>query len=394
MRIRSRAVRISFVFLFGFGLTGMIAAPCGRDHGREAGLDNQGSPGHTEGKWKIYRNERWGFCVAYPSGWSLLEGFDGAGMSATPPQQTGVTKGTRISAGALPNQLLGMTSGPPRTLEQNFEIDLRAHRESGDRDVQVLLERRISFSGLLALTTAMRWTDPTRGLRWFEETLWIMKKEAVYTVELRCPPAEMPRLEAIHEKMVKTLALDCQAAEPALDSRRSGSGGQVRWWTTYRNGNYSFSLRFPAQDWTLYVGEDGNGMRLTPKDATLFRLPPEIGAGGAVGQPNGKGKCCETLEEDFQSILEAMRQGPDPAQNLVVLSKKRTGPLGLPAIVSSVRYRNASGGVWLDNEILIHTRDDGTAYHLGLRCSPDDLPVLMPLFNKIVATFRIPGPRA
>jgi len=135
-------------------------------------------------------------------------------------------------------------------------------------------------------------------------------------------------------------------------------------------------------------------MLLTPRGKPNFRLPPAIGGGGGVGQPSAADEHrCRTLEEDFEFFLNAIRKRPSPrTQDLAVLSKTRVAVQGLPAIQSTIRYRNSFGEAWFDEEILIHTRDDGINYHLELHCSPDDLAVLLPLFDEVVATYRILGP--
>jgi hypothetical protein len=160
-------------------------------------------------QWATYRNQRWGFCIGYPAGWMLREGFDGAGMSASPQPEGGTLGKSVVSAGASANQLVDLTSGPPRTLEQNFEIDLDGLRESHPEHLEVLEERRAKFSDLPALVTVTRWIEPTNDITWVEETLWILKNQVIYAVELKCPRSELRRLEPILKKMTKTLVLHC-----------------------------------------------------------------------------------------------------------------------------------------------------------------------------------------
>ena len=168
-----------------------------------------------------------------------------------------------------------------------------------------------------------------------------------------------------------------------------------RRWRTYRNANYNFSLRYPAHGWSKYEGFDQNGVSLRPLDKSRFHLPPEIGVGGAVGQPSDADETrSRNLEEDFQFGLDALKEYGH-ARNLVVLSKASTTIQGRRAIVSTTRYEHSSTGyIWFHKEILIHTEDDSPTYHLELYCSPDDAPVLVPLFDNISKTFRILGPPA
>lgn len=176
---------------------------------------------------------------------------------------------------------------------------------------------------------------------------------------------------------------------------RSPSSIRNATWKTYRNAHYNFALRYPADKWSEYEGFDRNGVDLTPRDKSKFQLPPEIGAGGAVGQPSDADEArSRNLEEDFQFRLDVLKEYGH-TRNLVVLSKVPTRVQGLSAIVSTIRYEDSSNGqVWLEKDILVHAEDDSPTYHLGLRCSPDDAPVLLPLFDKISNTFRILGPPA
>jgi hypothetical protein len=166
-------------------------------------------------------------------------------------------------------------------------------------------------------------------------------------------------------------------------------------WKAYENAHYNFAFRYPADGWSRYEGFDRNGALLTPRDKDKFRLRPEIGAGGTVGQPSDNDETrSRNLDEDFQFGLEAIKEGGH-GRNLIVLSKVTMKVQGLPAIENTFRYEESpTGHIWFNKEILIHSDGDSPTYHLSLRCSPDDAPVLVPLFDKISKTFRILGPPA
>jgi len=177
-------------------------------------------------------------------------------------------------------------------------------------------------------------------------------------------------------------------SQGATSSERTG-------WKTYQNVNYNFSFEYPARTWSLTVGLDGNGVDLTPIDKSLFHLPPEIGAGGSVGQPSDADENrSRNLDEDFQSYLHALDGGYSRAQNITVVSRKSLLLQGFPAIVSTISFERPTGRLWFNKVILIHTKDDSTTYHLGLTCSPDDVSSLTPIFDQIVNSYLILGPRA
>ena len=163
----------------------------------------------------------------------------------------------------------------------------------------------------------------------------------------------------------------------------------------YRNDNYNFSFQYPAGDWLVREGSNMSGASLTPREKSKFRQSPEIGVGGAVGQPSDADpNRVQILEEDMQSRLAAMKEYGH-ARNLVVLSKKSMRIQGLPALMSTDKYQDsATGLLWFDKQILVHTSEDSTSYHLDLHCSPGDAAILLPIFDRIVLSFRILGPRA
>src|SRR5579871_2374441 len=175
---------------------------------------------------------------------------------------------------------------------------------------------------------------------------------------------------------------------PIIVSPQSTGQNEAQW-KTYRNPNYNFSFRYPVKEWTTYEGFDRNGVDLTPRGKNKFHLPPEIGAGGAVGQPSDADeRRKQTLDEDFQFRLDVLKEYGH-ARDLIILSKQVTEIQGLPAIVSTVRYENSlNGQIWFSKDILIHSKDDSANYDIGLYCSFDDAPVLTILFDRIAQTFR------
>ncbi len=173
----------------------------------------------------------------------------------------------------------------------------------------------------------------------------------------------------------------------------AGAKKELRW-KTYFNERFNFSVDYPP-GWSLQEGGNRAGMDLKPMDKAKFHLIPEMGAGGAIGQPSKVDeRCCQTLEEQFEENLAALREYGH-GRNIIVVSKKNVEVQGLPAIDSSIRYEDSStGGAWFDRTILIHARDNGLSYNVELRCSPPDVEALMPLFDRMRKSFRILGPPA
>ena len=164
-------------------------------------------------------------------------------------------------------------------------------------------------------------------------------------------------------------------------------------WKTYKNNNYQFTFEYPAKGWTLYEGEDRNGVAIYASDSGEFHQRPQLGAGGHIGQSSHVDeKRPQTLEEDFQSQLKTMSDYGH-AKELQVLSRKSRELQGLKGIESTVQYKDPpTGDIWIYRSVLLHTSNNRLTYDLMLTCSPKDMHTLMPLFEKMIRTFRILGP--
>src|ERR1700730_12254249 len=82
--------------------------------------------------WTDYKNQRWGFCIAYPPNWSHDEGVNKAGISVFPPQDGPGGLWSQISVGAL---LAGRSNGHLLTLEESITGGDDIRRESGETDL-------------------------------------------------------------------------------------------------------------------------------------------------------------------------------------------------------------------------------------------------------------------
>lgn len=168
-------------------------------------------------------------------------------------------------------------------------------------------------------------------------------------------------------------------------SATSSAAGRPKW-KTYHNTRFNFSVKYLASKWSMYEGFNGSGIQLKPIDSKSFQEPPEMGVGGAVGQPSGDiDSPPQNLKQHFQSLLDAMT-GEGHVRHLVVLSKENATIAGLPALVSTIQYEPPSGiETVFTKVILIHAPDDATTYDLTLSCSPTDVSTLAPLFDRMVS---------
>jgi len=163
----------------------------------------------------------------------------------------------------------------------------------------------------------------------------------------------------------------------------------------YCNKHFNFAFQYPAQ-WSIYNGFDGNGVSIYPPSIEKGVWRSTISVGGSIGQPSEVDSVhLQTLQEDYESRVRAMRVGPASVRNIKVVSREVTTVESLPAIISTVEFdRGNPNQSWVLKQILIHSRDDRVSYHLSLMCKPKDLPVLTQSFTEVVETFRILGPPA
>ncbi|HEX2713530.1 MAG TPA: hypothetical protein VHM88_15115 [Candidatus Acidoferrales bacterium] len=96
-----------------------------------------------------------------------------------------------------------------------------------------------------------------------------------------------------------------------------------------------------------------------------------------------------TLDEDYDKELQALRE-VFHGREVRTLTKTRSYTQGLPTLTVAAEFRDGiSGADWYHREILIHSINDGEAYHLGLICRKSEVPAFLPLFEAMAPTFRV-----
>lgn len=163
-----------------------------------------------------YRNERWGFCISYPSGWSADEATNKAGIEVNAPPS--LHPRATITVGALPNQ--------PKTLDDPAAPDtgdwmslddvvrrqldaLRAYLpEPAGKSVRLIRRQRTEFGGVPAISTEVAYVEGrTEKL---DETLWFIKEHAVYSLVLKCDRASRSKYEPVFKRVVGSFRAGCK----------------------------------------------------------------------------------------------------------------------------------------------------------------------------------------
>jgi hypothetical protein len=156
-----------------------------------------------------YHNERWGFCIAYPSILLPYEGVNKAGVSLTYPSDRHGRN--PITVGALPNMESSSEPGRQMTLEENADSDF-ASIGDGEvpplRNVRVVSKKEILLAGIPALRMQVTYTR--QGVERMEDTIYAIKDHAVYSLELKCRLRDRTQYEETFRSVMESFQWGCR----------------------------------------------------------------------------------------------------------------------------------------------------------------------------------------
>jgi len=174
-------------------------------------------------------------------------------------------------------------------------------------------------------------------------------------------------------------------------------------WKTLRNDKYNICIQYPAARFMVFAGASGDGVSIVPKGLAQRARPlpwpdpyPGFGFGGWIVQPKGLSEPDiagptrpRTLQEDYEELLQAARDQWH-LRHIKIVRKKRIYTQGLPALDVAIEFNyGASGTTWYYREMLVHTPNDSEAYHVSLVCQVSELKNLLPVYEKMAASFRL-----
>jgi hypothetical protein len=191
--------------------------------------------------------------------------------------------------------------------------------------------------------------------------------------------------------------LACHAAAAPQNLRPAKKDGGNEAWEQLRIPKYGICIEYPSDEWAVLGGTSGDGVSLVRKgETTRWPALTGMGFGGWSVQTRAHvprpGKFAGgpplTLEEDLKSLLKAGEEAYH-AQGTRILSEKESYTEGLPTLTAVVEFKEGKTGTLLYyREVLMHTTDNRIAYHVDLTCRRESLPTLLPIFQRVVATFR------
>jgi hypothetical protein len=156
-----------------------------------------------------YKSKRWGFCIAYPSRLLPYEGVNKAGVSLIAPEDHHGSN--PITIGALPNMESPSDPGRQMTIEEDAASDLDSIGDGSPLPptrIRVMSKKEIVLSGVKALR--MRVTYTQHGVARMEDTVYVIRDNALYTLELRCGLGERALYEATFRSIIQSFQWECK----------------------------------------------------------------------------------------------------------------------------------------------------------------------------------------
>lgn len=155
--------------------------------------------------------------------------------------------------------------------------------------------------------------------------------------------------------------------------------GQTKW-KHYRNARWGFCLSYPA-GWQTDEGFDKAGIAMYPPQNRPAGSESSISVGALPNNRLARGRF-NTLDESFSDELDVLRE--QGAAEIDVIEKKQVAVKGLVGLQTRIRYREPDTGVlWVEERIAIRTPDE-VIHGFELKCHPEEVAALEPVFNSIV----------
>ena len=185
--------------------------------------------------------------------------------------------------------------------------------------------------------------------------------------------------------LVCVLQDPCFAQVSAGEKKNETERAQYK---NYQNDHYSFAFEYPVA-WSLSEALDGNGVSVSPNSHDRSHIA--VSARKVMATEAHALSVEEDFDESLRSLGKKRSHPGHHPENVKLVKKEAATFLGLPAIVSTVKFEK-DGQNWVEQGILVHSQDGNTAYDIGLDCHPEELPAFQLVYAKLVRTFRILGP--
>ena len=161
-------------------------------------------------------------------------------------------------------------------------------------------------------------------------------------------------------------------------------------WKEYCHPDYGFCFKYPSSWVSLGAIFDGNGIVVAPPQKQDRALWDEVTVALMIPPPEGDE---EPMSID-QAIEKAVSSVRESGQNFDTVQRQQRTVDGNPAQVVTLHYVDKSSNhEWIEELVFV----EGPAseiYSAGLKCSPESLARLEPLFTRIVDSWKLPEPES
>ena len=156
----------------------------------------------------------------------------------------------------------------------------------------------------------------------------------------------------------------------------------------YCHPDYGFCFKYPSSWVSLGPIFDGNGIVVAPPQKQDRALWDEVTVALMIPPPEGD----EDLVTIDQAIDKAVSSVRESGQNFDTVQRQQRMVDGNPAQVVKLHYVDKSSSrEWIE-ELVFVEGPDSEIYSAGLKCAPDSLPRMEPLFTRIVDSWKLPEP--
>jgi hypothetical protein len=158
-------------------------------------------------------------------------------------------------------------------------------------------------------------------------------------------------------------------------------------WKKYCAPEGDYCVKYPA-GWEMLgdTADSGGIVVAPPQSAKPSEKWSSIAAAATDLPPQPAGKERPSFDELIGVVLDSMR----PGVQAQTLERKQMSVEGMPAQVLKLKYDDENGQTWIEEIALMD--GDEAIYSIALRCTPDELAKLEPVFKEMVGSWRLVEP--
>ena len=157
----------------------------------------------------------------------------------------------------------------------------------------------------------------------------------------------------------------------------------------YCHPDYGFCFKYPSSWVSLGPIFDGNGIVIAPPQKQDRALWDEVTVALMIPPPEGDEDPVSVDQAIDKAVLSVRATG----QNFDTVERQQRTVDGNPAQVVKLHYVDqVSGREWIE-ELVFVQGPDSEIYSAGLKCAPESLARMEPLFSRIVDSWKLPEPQ-